>query len=232
MKTYTEPELRTLIAQTEMRFRDASDEEVLNVFPDALPEEIQRAYDRYSEIFHPPYYAANRYGDVKDALKGIVDRLNDAYHNLLERASVQQPFLPEDPQQAAALLPKEEQAAGQEPEEAAAPAEPIESMPAEMLEDELRRDPGNTAAMRALGHRLQKTGRAREGEKHLLRALELEPQNTESHFALAEFYQAQGLKFKAFRHLNIVLQIDPQNQKAMDALGIKKRRGGLYEITH
>jgi cytochrome c-type biogenesis protein CcmH/NrfG len=99
------------------------------------------------------------------------------------------------------------------------------------LQTILEQDPSNLECMRQLGLKLQQAGRAREGEKHLLRALEIEPNNPDSHFALAEFYQAQGMKFKAFKHLNIILQLDPQNQRAMDLLGIKKRKGGLYEIT-
>ena len=69
-----------------------------------------------------------------------------------------------------------------------------------------------------------------DAEKQLLHALEIDPRSVENHFALVDFYQAQGLKFKAFNHLNIILQLDPQNQRALDSLGLKKRKP-LYEIS-
>lgn len=231
MKTYSEPELRRLIADTEKKFEDASDEEVLNVFPDALPEEIQEAYDRLSAIFHPPYYAADRYNDIKGSLKRIVDRLLSAHHELLERASMQQPLLEEDLDRPVIVTPETPTTASQPapvPEEAVQPQE----LSVDALQHALSWQPLNATLMRELGLKLQRAGRPRDGEKHLQRALEIEPHNMESHFALAEFYQLQGLKFKAFKHLNIILQLDPTNQRAMDLLGIKKRKGGLYEISH
>ena len=99
-----------------------------------------------------------------------------------------------------------------------------------ILEDEIDQDPANTILLRALGKMLQTSGKALDAEKHLLRALEIEPRSLDNHFALVDFYQAQGLKFKAFKHLNIILQLDPKNQKALDTLGVKKRKP-LYEIS-
>lgn len=112
------------------------------------------------------------------------------------------------------------------------PEAPVEKdRPLSELEIALKREPTNLALMRQLGKKLQAAGRAREGEKLLLRALDLDPQNIESHFAIADFYQVQGLKFKAFKHLNVILQIQPDNEKAMEQLGVKKRKKGLYEIS-
>lgn len=229
MKTYSEPELRKLIAETDKKFEDASDEEVLNVFPDALSEEIQEAYDRLSAIFHPPYYAADRYNDIKESLKRIVDRLHSAHHELLERASVQQPLLEEDLHRPPIVTPEVPATASQPAPE---PPPQSQELSIDALQEALAWQPVNAKLMRELGLKLQRVGRPRDGEKHLQRALEIEPHNIESHFALAQFYQLQGLKFKAFKHLNIILQLDPTNQKAMDLLGIKKRKGGLYEISN
>ena len=94
----------------------------------------------------------------------------------------------------------------------------------------LKQDPSNTALLRRLGRRYQETGKPHEGEKQLLRALELEPQSVENHFALADFYQTLGLKIKAFKHLNIVLQIEPNNARALELLNVKRTRKALYEI--
>jgi tetratricopeptide (TPR) repeat protein len=98
------------------------------------------------------------------------------------------------------------------------------------LKDALAKDPCDLEVLRQFGKKLQKAGLAREGEQHLLRALELEPRNVENHFALADFYQAQGLKLKAFRHLNIILQMDPENEKALTVLGLPKKKSILYRI--
>ena len=103
--------------------------------------------------------------------------------------------------------------------------EPISQMVAR-----LKQDPSNTALLRRLGRRYQETGKPHEGEKQLLRALELEPQSVENHFALADFYQTLGLKIKAFKHLNIVLQIEPNNARALELLNVKRTRKALYEI--
>ena len=91
-------------------------------------------------------------------------------------------------------------------------------------------DSSNTSELKELVRKLQEAGKAMDAEKHLLHALEIDPRSVESHFALVDFYQAQGLKFKAFKHLNIILQLDPQNQRALDSLGLKKRKP-LYEIS-
>jgi cytochrome c-type biogenesis protein CcmH/NrfG len=99
------------------------------------------------------------------------------------------------------------------------------------LEESIRKEPVNAELYRQLGRKLHQGGKIREAERTLLRALEIEPRNVENHLSLADFYQAQGLKFKAFKHLNIVLQLEPRNQKAMDLLGVKKRKNALYDIS-
>lgn len=92
-------------------------------------------------------------------------------------------------------------------------------------------DPDNVILLRQAGKKLQLAGRAREGEKYLLQALQLQPQSVEAHLALADFYQLQGLKFKAFKHLNIILQLQPDNRHALEMLGIQRRKKSMYEIS-
>ena len=100
------------------------------------------------------------------------------------------------------------------------------------LEEALTVNPVDVDFLRDFGKKLQQAGRPREGEKQLLRALEIEPRNLENHFALADFYQAQGLKLKAFTYLNMILQLDPNNKKALSVLGVSKRKSMLYQIEH
>jgi hypothetical protein len=271
-KTYTEGEMRDLIQASSLRFLDATDEEVLGVLPDATRDEIQKAFDQMTEIFHPPYYSADRFRDLKEPLKAIIDRLQESLHNLLERDAMRQPLvegipdssfgsiasvklppaepLPElnvpqpgpipvsDVKQSTLLEPNEiipEQAVGEQIVETPAVNPATDSLKEQTrslaaLQESIRMEPVNTALYRELGKKLQQGGKAREAEQSLLRALEIEPRNVENHFSLADFYQAQGLKFKAFKHLNIVLQLDPENKKALELLGVKKRKSALYDI--
>ncbi len=253
LKTHSESELRELIIATEKKFKDATDEEVLNVLPDFSSDEIQKAYKNLTSIFHPPYFSFERFRDLKDSLKTIIDRMAEAHHNLMAREAAQQPLEEGLPSQIDVPLGESEadssfasfasQAGFHDIENRITPEEENESAP--LIEEtaysaeenvlrelvrQMQKDPANTIVLRELGRKLQQTGKALDAEKHLLRALEIEPRSVENHFALADFYQAQGLKFKAFKHLNIILQLDPRNQRALDSLGVKKRKP-LYEIS-
>jgi tetratricopeptide (TPR) repeat protein len=263
IKTASETELRQMIVEAEKRYRTTTDEEVLGVLPGCTRDEVQTAYDRLTALYHPLYYSENRYQDLKDQLKFILDRLAGAYDGVKESQASQRPlselpvtekFLPAEPSSSSPVPDAEQSSSGardfefqtpvpepeippQTPERPrpTAPTAPEVSegkeIPLSELEAALKRDPNSCAVMRQLGRKLQQAGRARDGEKLLLRALDLEPQSIDNHFALADFYQAQGLKFKAFKHLNVILQIQPNNEKAMEHLGIKKRTKGLYEIS-
>ncbi len=247
LKTHNEDELCELINATEKRFKDATDEEVLNVLPDFSSDEIQKAYNNLTSIFHPPYFSLERFRDQKDALKQIIDRMAQAYHNLMQREAAQHPLefgIPGTEESASGESVSQEIAAEKfktnamenkitpENEDTALPGpDPFaQDLGVQNLEEEVDQDPANTVLLRALGKLLQTSGKAVDAEKHLLRALEIDPRSVENHFALVDFYQAQGLKFKAFKHLNIILQLDPKNQKALDSLGMKKRKP-LYEIS-
>jgi tetratricopeptide (TPR) repeat protein len=245
LKTHNEDELRELILATEKRFRDATDEEVLNVLPDFSSDEIQKAYNSLTSIFHPPYFSFERFRDVKEPLKEIIDRMAEAYHNLMQREAAQHPLelgipgaMESFSEEVAEVISGRLQAdpienkITPENEDTAIPGpDPFaQDLGVQNLEEEIDHDPANTVLLRALGKLLQTSGKAIDAEKHLLRALEIDPRSVETHFALADFYQTQGLKFKAFKHLNIILQLDPKNQKALDTLGMKKRKP-LYEIS-
>ncbi len=248
LKTHNEDELRELILATEKRLKDATDEEVLNVLPDFSSDEIQKAYNNLTSIFHPPYFSFERFRDLKDTLKEIIDRMAQAHHNLMQREAALQPLefgIPGSSESSdgddlnGEMFPEKmrtntmENKITPENEDTAIPGSGSSNGDNEnlhILEDEIDQDPANTILLRALGKMLQTSGKALDAEKHLLRALEIEPRSLDNHFALVDFYQAQGLKFKAFKHLNIILQLDPKNQKALDTLGVKKRKP-LYEIS-
>ncbi|MCI0446257.1 DUF4388 domain-containing protein [bacterium] len=243
LKTHSEAELRELIIVTDKKFKDATDEEVLNVLPDFSSDEIQKAYNNLTNIFHAPYVAFERFRDLKDSLKTIIDRMAEAHQNLMKRKSTQQ--LLEEGFSLEVEVPLEEAdlsgfSEAEDHETKITPAE--EDLSDFLIGDSAnaadehgvqqlaQNDSSNTSELKELVRKLQEAGKAMDAEKHLLRALEIDPRSVENHFALVDFYQAQGLKFKAFKHLNIILQLDPQNQRALDALGLKKRKP-LYEIS-
>jgi tetratricopeptide (TPR) repeat protein len=238
LKTHNEAELRELIQATQQRFKDATDEEVLNVLPDFSSDEIQKAYNNLTSIFHPPYFSFERFRDLKDPLKEIIDRMAEAYHNLMQREAALHPLefgIPESSESLSdddTVVNTMENKITPENQDSMVPGGLLTNVDEDLetLEEEVDHDPANTILLRALGKMLQTSGKAIDAEKHLLRALEIEPKSVENHFALVDFYQSQGLKFKAFKHLNIILQLDPKNQRALDTLGVKKRKP-LYEIS-
>lgn len=240
LKTHSEAELRELIIATDKKFKDATDEEVLNVLPDFSGDEIQKAYNNLTNIFHPPYVAFERFQDLKDSLKTIIDRMAEAHQNLMKRKSTQQ--LLEEGFSLEIEVPFEEADLSGSSE-----AENHENKIIPEVEDlsdfviaggnvphavvqKATDDSSNSRELRELVRKLQESGKAMDAEKHLLHALEIEPRSVENHFALVDFYQTQGLKFKAFKHLNMILQLDPRNQRALDLLGLKRRKP-LYEIS-
>jgi len=239
MKTLSEQELREFVLVTVKKFQEATDEEVLSVLPDCTVQEVKRAYDELCSHFHPPFYSSDRFLDIKDPLKSILDRATLAHDNLVARITAQLPFseAPLDlplPRPNAAMIP--DKPAVQEKDEHPLVKEElpagavVEKESISDLQEKVRKEPENAHLYRRLGKRLYETGKPQESEKQYLKALELEPQNVENHMALAEFYTAMGLKLKAFKHLNIVLQLHPNHDRALEMLNLKKSKKALYEI--
>jgi len=246
IKTLSEHELRKLIMLTHAKFQEATDEEVLNVLPDCTLQEIEKAYEELSSQFHSPFYSQDRFMDLKESLRAILNRMTQARDNLVARVTVRMPLM-EDPPKPLNVSPSPAAVAPRDPmpqkiesekplvtparEEQNAKIQPErESISA--LQERVRKEPGNTMLLRKLGKRFYETGKPKEGEIHFLKALELEPQSVENHFALVDFYQSMGLKIKAFKHLNIIMQLQPNNERAMEMLHLKKSKKPLYEIEH
>ncbi|MCI0606465.1 DUF4388 domain-containing protein [bacterium] len=246
MKTLSEDELRQLVLLTRTRFQEATDEEVLHVLPDCTLQEVNEAYESLRSQFHAPYHSPDRFLELKEPLKAILDRITQAHGNLVAKVASQMP-LSETPLESLVaplppvpLSPKDsmpQRSESEKPlvtpagEEQKVRIQPEKESISE-LQEQLQREPGNTMLLRKLGKRFYETGKPQEGEKHFLKALELEPQSVENHFALVEFYQSMGLNIKAFKHLNIILQLQPNNERAMEMLHLKKSKKPLYEIEH
>jgi tetratricopeptide (TPR) repeat protein len=250
---YSEAEIRELVELTAMKFLEVSDEEVLNLPPKASSELIQRHYDYLTGVFHPCYYSTDRYHDLKHTLKYIVDRLSEAHQSLMEKASGEAgERTVEDYSGEPVMFPlqewwKNKPSMKQKPSmQDVDPSPPPQTFylstdpiiaDIEMLENSAALPPSHQngfqqtiMTLRAEAVALRKAGKFRDAEAQLLKALQLGKRDLETHFALSDFYQSQGLKFKAFKHLNIILQLDPNNKKALDLLGVQRRKRPLFEI--
>jgi tetratricopeptide (TPR) repeat protein len=226
LKTLSEPEMRQLVFATIQKFEDSTDEEVLGVLPDSNLVEVNRAYDDLCSSFHAPFYSLDRFLDIKDPLKAILDRAAQAHSNLIAKITARTPLQEAHFESSEQSIEMESQDPTQTPTQAKLQKESISD-----LQEKVRKEPTNTTLLRHLGQRLYETGKPQESEKQYLKALELEPQSVENHLALAEFYTSMGLKIKAFKHLNIILQIQPNNERALEMLNLKKSsKKPLYEI--
>lgn len=238
-KTLSEEEMRRLVTISFDRLQDATDEEALKVLPNCTPQELDKAYEELKAQFLAPYQSQTRFLDLKDRLGAILERFETAHGNLIQKAFSQMPLeqsvlvfnssAAKPPVSETKLEQRESE--GSPREDSVTRGEPVKE-PISELQEKIKKDPSNTTLLRRLGKRFYETGKPHEGEKQLLKALELEPQSVENHFALADFYQSMGLKIKAFKHLNIILQLDPNNARAMELLNLKKARKPLYEINH
>lgn len=248
--TLSEEAMRELILRTEVQLQDITDEEVLQLLPDSTPEEIQKAYDGSVKVYSPAYQSEERYLDLKDKLEFILDRFSCAHKNLMEKARASKPFAILTTEEVEAAFPQlspedyvedtieEGDQVKEFPEleaeefqfefsgkQESSDGEPAAGSP--VKQEQAKEDP---RPLCELGRKSQSEGNLQEAEQHFIRALEMDPKNIDTHFALADFYQQQGLKFKAFKHLNAILKLQPSNQRALDMLGIKKRKKAMYEI--
>ena len=232
LKTLSEQELRNLILVTRTKFQGATDEEVLNVLPDCTLQEIKKAYEELRPQFLAPYQSQDRFLELKEPLRAILDRITEAHQNLVRKVTSRRHLSEAAPGPAVPQkIELEKPSVTPARQESNVKIQPQKESISELLE-RARKDPSNTMLLRKLGKRFYETGKPKEGEQHFLKALELEPQSIENHFALVEFYQSMGLRIKAFKHLNIILQLQPNNERAMEMLNLPKSKKPLYEIGH
>lgn len=228
LKTFSEEEIRSMILETAAKFLDAADEEVLSVLPDCTVAEMEQARGKLTSTFDPLLLSEEKYFDLKDELKFILERIVVASENLKQKCLARLPLS----ETALPSVPAEVHFQTQEMTRVPDPVPMSSEEPTlAQMEERLAKTPDNVPLLRRFGKRLQQSGRSIEGEKQLLHALELEPQSVENHLSLADFYQTEGLKLKAFKHLNIVLQLEPDNAKALQMLSLKKERKALFEIS-
>lgn len=188
---------------------------VLEVPPDASPEDIKAAYHRLAKRWHPDRYT----GDEKVEAEARFRELAEAFSTLKDpskRLALQQQ-LPKAPTSGPAV--EFESAQERTPEDWAVMAKSAF-------------DEGNVAQARALIHyaiRLdsdkpnyqtllasileQEGGDLRAVVKALETAVRLAPRDVESHIRLANHFQTLGMAARAQRHLQLAKEISPNHPK-------------------
>ena len=188
---------------------------ILEVPPDASPEDIKAAYHRLAKRWHPDRYT----GDEKVEAEAKFRELAEAFSTLKDSAK-RLAFQQQVPKaQSAAVAAEFESAQERSPEDWAAMAKTAF-------------DEGNVGQARALIHyaiRLdsekphyqtllasileQEGGDLRAVVKALETAVRLAPRDVESHIRLAIHFQTLGLAARAQRHLQLAKEISPNHPK-------------------
>jgi tetratricopeptide (TPR) repeat protein len=188
---------------------------VLEVPPDASPEDIKAAYHRLAKRWHPDRYT----GEEKVEAEAKFRELAEAFSTLKDstkRLALQQP-VPTSP--VAAVAPEFESARERTHEDWASMAKTAF-------------DEGNVAQARALIHYAirmdsekpqyqtllasileQEGGDVRAVVKALETAVRLAPRDVESHIRLALHFQTLGMAARAQRHLQLAQEISPNHPK-------------------
>ncbi|HET6267362.1 MAG TPA: DUF4388 domain-containing protein [Acidobacteriota bacterium] len=250
LRTMEEPEIRKMVAAVTERFQGASDQAILELQPGFTRHDLNAAYLRLNSIYQPLFNSETRYLDIKDQLGKILDRLAAARDAMMSQAAAPPSDLPSASTGLATVEPAEaapfnSAALNQTPyvsyilksdhplPESNATLDVLsngDDVPgaAEIRSAEISSD---STMLRRLAKKMRDAGKAKEAEKYYLQAMEINKMDLENHFALADFYESQGLKFKAFEQLNAILQLDPENARAMNLLGLQKRRKAMYDIA-
>src|SRR5262249_41899193 len=239
-----------MVAAVTERFQGASDQAILELQPGFTRHDLNAAYLRLNSIYQPLFNSETRYLDIKDQLGKILDRLAAARDAMMSQAAAPPSDLPSASSGLATVEPAEaapfnSAALNQTPyvsyilksdhplPESSATLDVLsngDDVPgaAEIRSAEISSD---STMLRRLAKKMRDAGKAKEAEKYYLQAMEINKMDLENHFALADFYESQGLKFKAFEQLNAILQLDPENARAMNLLGLQKRRKAMYDIA-
>ena len=202
---------------------------VLEIPPDATPEDIKAAYHRLAKRWHPDRFT----GAEKEEAESRFRELAEAFSMLKDpakRLTLQQQMPKVQP---AAADKEPESAQERTPEDWAAMAKTafgegkIDQARA-LIHYAIRLDD-----KKAKYHALLATILEREGGdlravvKALEAAVRLAPRDVESHIRLAGHFQTLGMAARAQRHLQAAREISPNHPKlrAVSAKGVKGKKG-------
>ena len=202
---------------------------VLEIPPDATPEDIKAAYHRLAKRWHPDRYA----GAAKEEAESKFRDLAEAFSILKDpakRLTLQQQ-MPKTQPAAANMAP--ESALERTPEDWAAMAKAacdegnIDQARA-LIHYAIRLDGEKSRYHALLATILEKEGGDPRGVvKALEAAVRLDPRDVESHIRLAGHFQTLGMATRAQRHLQAAREISPNHPKlrAASGKGVKGKKG-------
>jgi tetratricopeptide (TPR) repeat protein len=213
--------------------------EVLEIQPDARPEDVKDAYFRLAKRFHPDaHHREVVLEDIKDKLQAIFIRLGEAHEALRNprtRASYETTLKAKAPAAPLAVT-----AAGPGPAPATTdPAEQLQRDTAalrkaeklveqekywdviQLLEGAVPRLTGKLRqrARMALGRAyLKNPNWVKEGEELVRQVVAEDPKHAAGHLLLGQLYMERGLKARATSMLRKVVELEPENEQANAAL--------------
>jgi curved DNA-binding protein CbpA len=199
---------------------------VLEIPPDATPEEIKAAYHRLAKRWHPDRYTGAEKTEAESRFRELAEAFN-ALKDPTKRAVLQQQ-LPRI--QSAAAEKETESAQERTPEDWAAMAKEafdggkIDQARA-LIHYAIRLDAEKANYHALLAAILEKEGGdLRAVVKALETAVRLAPRDAESHIKLAAHFQTLGMAARSQRHLQSAREIAP-NHPRLRALLAREAKG-------
>lgn len=205
---------------------------VLEIPPDASPEDIKAAYHRLAKRWHPDRFS----GDEKVEAEGRFRELAEAFSILKDpakRLTLQQQMPKTQPVSAGATSLEPESAQERTPEDWAAMAkaafdEGKVDQARALIHYAIRLDEGKPQYHSLLASILEREGGdLRAAVKALETAVRLAPRDADSHIRLAHHFQTLGLAARAQRHLQLAKEISPNHPRLRTppAKGAKGSKG-------
>lgn len=192
--------------------------DVLEISPDASPEDIKAAYHRLAKQWHPDRFT----GGEKANAEAKFRELAEAFSTLKDpgkRLALQQQMPQRVPQAAPAKEKEPESAQERGPEDWAAMAkeafdEGRVDQARALIHYAIRLDEGKAPYHALLATILEREGSdLRAAVKALEAAVRLAPRDVESHIRLASHFQTLGMAARAQRHLQVAREISPNHPK-------------------
>jgi len=190
---------------------------VLEIPPDASPEDIKAAYHRLAKRWHPDRYT----GDEKVEAESKFRELAEAFSMLKDpgkRLTLQQQ-LPKPQTQAVGTPPEIESPKERTPEDWASMAkgafdEGKFDQARALIHYAIRLDDEKPQYHALLASILEREGGdLRAAVKALEMAVRLAPRDVDSHIRLATHFQTLGMSARAQRHLQLAREISPNHPK-------------------
>lgn len=188
---------------------------LLEVSPDASPEDIKAAYHRLAKLWHPDRYTGEEKVEAEARFRELAEAFSTLKHPA-KRLALQQQLPKAQPEVAAAEF---ESAQERTPGDWAAMAktafhEGKADQARALIHYAIRLDPEQPQYHSLLASILEREGGdLRAVVKALERAVRLAPRDVESHIRLATHFQTLGLPARAQRHQQLAQEIAPNHPK-------------------